>query len=520
MLALDTEDNSKGEVSIINFFNGVRHYTFTGKNLRQNAWDWLKQQDKEICWAVNAEYDIINLFGAEWLGRIVTLQYVSSGLMRAFYKEAPITFYDTLRHWSLSVAAMGRLLKYPKLEMPHLGCNCKKCQEYCKVDTEICWRFVAEMLERYEWLGLKLRATLPAMAMQLFKKFYREEFDLLPQHIIKFFREGYYGGRVEVFRFGEIKKSIRHYDVNSLFPSVMYRGVYPVIKSWHKTKNPNFSNTGVCRCVVEVPESFATCLPARSNNEILFPWGNIEGVWTYAEINNLLSSGGQVFPIDAIEFSDTESPFDDYIDFCYKERLKATGEVDKIFWKLFMNSLYGKFGQSRGITTIYFDQKKREVVEREIRSEAKTSNVIWSAYTTSLARIKLFDYIRSCAEIFYTDTDSLFTTDIFPVSTELGGLKLEGTYANAEFKGNKIYVVDQKAKAKGVRQEFASDFIRTGRAVFRRPARFRESRKTFLKANVWYETEKNLKAEYTKREILADGQTKAWNWQQYKKLYG
>lgn len=44
-LALDTEDDSNGEVQIINFYDGHRHETFTrvqhGEKMRERAWNWL-----------------------------------------------------------------------------------------------------------------------------------------------------------------------------------------------------------------------------------------------------------------------------------------------------------------------------------------------------------------------------------------------------------------------------------------------------------------------------------------------
>jgi DNA polymerase type B, organellar and viral len=516
MLVLDTEDDGKANVTIINFFDGVKHYTFTGEDKQVNAWNWLCKQPKQICWAVNAEYDLINLFGVEWIGKLVTLQYVSSGLMRAFYKEGPITFLDTYRHWALSVEKMGEQLGFPKLKMPHYGCDCMKCIEYCQRDCEIPFRFASEMLNRYEFLGLKIKATLPAMAMQLFKKFYRKEFPELPKGIISLFRDAYYGGRVEMYRKGHVVGPILHYDVNSLFPSVMLGNDYPKLDSWYKTTKPDYSREGVVRGFVNVPQDFIPCLPVRNDHEIFYPYGTFEGSWTYPEVRYLLQNGGTIIPSDAVEFAEIERPFDEYVNFCYSERLRSTAEVDRTFWKLFLNSLYGKFGQSRGITTVYFDKNKREVCEREISSVARTSNVIWSAYVTSYARIRLRSYLKRCHEIFYTDTDSVFTREDLPVSTDLGALKLEGNYKNCEFVGNKIYATEDKAKAKGVRKDMAADFIRTGRAIFRKPARYREAMRNHVKANYWYETEKTFNAEYTKRIVNKDGSTEPWEYNRYK----
>lgn len=176
-----------------------------------------------------------------------------------------------------------------------------------------------------------------------------------------------------------------------------------------------------------------------------------------------------------------------------------------------MNSLYGKFGQADGLTMIYQDR------EFTLNTVSAHANVIWSAYVTAYGRLELLKGLRSCSEVYYTDTDSLFTPDVLPTSTDLGGMKEEGTYTACEFAAKKIYVLDGKAKAKGVPQLQALDFIRTGKAVYKKPARFRESRRNFMKANRWYEVEKHLLSENNKRKILADGRhTIPWDIAEYR----
>jgi len=126
----------------------------------------------------------------------------------------------------------------------------------------------------------------------------------------------------------------------------------------------------------------------------------------------------------------------------------------------------------------------------------------------------LLDYLRAAKEVYYCDTDSVFTPNEMNTSKELGALKLEGVYKRCQFLGNKVYVVDDTYRARGVPRKKpggdldpAKDFIQTGRCIFRRPARLRESRRSFAVANVWYEAERNFKAVYTKRKILTNGKT-------------
>jgi len=552
LLALDTEDNSDGEVQIINFFDGVRHTTFRGPDMQLNAWNWMFTQEPATVWACNVEYDLINLCGA-WLGKMATLTYRgSAGLLRASWRDCRIQFFDTLRHWPMSVEQMGRYLGIQKLERIHRGrCagtgRCRKCLAYCRRDTEIVWQFVSHMLRRYEHMKLRLRATLPSMALQLFQtRFYRKPWTAIDGNDRSWFREGYYGGRVEVYHFGVVRGPIHHYDVNSLFPSVMKACRYPDLTTFERTSTPSWDQEGMAELTIMVPETRYPCLPARSH-ELVYPYGVIQGTWPYPEIRAALERGAKILKVHrAVQYHALPlgQPFAKYVEFCYAKRMGSTHDLDRVFWKLMMNSLYGKFGQGEGLIIIYNDK------EFEHGRTAGHSNVIWAAYVTSHARVRLLEFLESTSVCYYTDTDSLFTPDVLPTSTKLGKLKWEGTATKAQFFGNKLYLmwdyhsdcgmckargkVDgtictkchgtgrmtkaEIVKAKGVPPDAAGDFIRTGRAVYRQPIRFRESRSSAHDANVWMVEEKERDDLYTKRRVMGNGTTWPWQWHLYQRV--
>jgi hypothetical protein len=540
LLAFDTEDNSVGGVQVINFFDGERHTTFTGQRCQVDARHWLRGQPRSIVWACNLEYDLCNLFGA-WVGKMVTLEYISSGLMKASYRDGPITFYDTMRHWPASVEQMGVTIGLPKMKMdftdrwlvdpqgnatarPYCGDHSlAELVPYCQRDTEIVWRFTDGMLKRYEADDLQLRPTLPSMTLQFFKKrWHKRDWVQLPLNLIDFFREGYYGGRVEVYKMGQVDGTIHHYDVNSLFPSVMLGGRFPDLREWSVRRDPDWSRDGMATVRIRVPQSFYPAIPTRANDEVVFPYGVLRGTWTYPEIRQVLADGGAIVEVlHAVEFSRWHRPFDGYIRYCYDQRLRSTTDLDKVYWKLMMNSFYGKFGQdTEGLVMIH---KDREFKPK--RALAPHVNVIWSAYVTAYARLRLLELLRSTGEkaVYYTDTDSLFTPKELATGSRLGQLKEEATWTRTQFLGNKLYILGlddhEEAKAKGVPRGSAADFIRTGRAIFKRPVRYRESRRNYVQANTWVEYTKDRDKPYTKRRLLGtnEGWTEPWEWEAYKR---
>lgn len=524
ILSFDTEDDSCGNPLMVDFYDGEKHYTFFNG---LEAWEWLVTQQPSHVWACNTEYDLLNLF-QDWTAKILTLQYVSSGLMRASMDEADIVFYDTLRHWPMSVSAMGEYIGKPKFKDYLSDKVTPKLIEACNRDTEIVFDFVTQMLGRYYSLDLKIKSTLPSMAMQYWQTFNKQDLPRLRCDIRERFREGYYGGRVEVFKFGGIDGPIYHYDVNSLYPFVMRENDYPDITGTEReTRDPDFNKFGMANISIDIPQTNFPALPYRSEKEIMFPYGLITGAYCYPEIRQALKDGAKIRKIHwAIQYEKSVSPFSAYVNTCYENRLQSKNDLDRTFWKLMMNSLYGKFASKDKLLTI---SKDREFV---IKSASRFSNVIWSAYVTAYARLVLLGYLRTSQVVYYCDTDSVFTPNILETSKALGALKLEGTYKHCEFYGNKVYAVDDDRKARGVPVKCrkydtckrhtckdgkshqcknldspAKDFIRTGRCIFRRPARLRESRRSFLQANVWYEAEKHFKTEYTKRKVLTNGET-------------
>jgi len=537
LLALDTEDNSQGQVGIINFYDGEHHTTFKGAppDIRHAAWEWLNAQAPAHVWACNMEYDLVNLCGA-FVGKMTTIQYIMSGaFLRAGWRDARITFYDTLRHWPMSVKQMGQKIGLPKLDVDKDGEENFLSVPYCRRDTEIVWKFVDSMLQRYEAMGLSLKSTLPSMALQLFTKHhYRKGVPVIPDFQRDFFRRGYYGGRVEVYRFKPIIGAIHHYDVNSLFPTVMRNGTFPDLHGMCMLPTkPNWDREGMADVTLTLPVTRYPCLPMRAPDyqELVYPFGGLRGTWAYPEIRQALQDGARIHAVhSAVEYERARSsPFTSYVDFCYaKRRQSAKGSLDDVYWKLMMNSLYGKFAQGDGLEVISNDRLQT------LTTTAGHANVIWSAYITSHARVHLLQELRKTTDCYYTDTDSLFTQTVLPTGPNLGQLKEEGTYHAVEFVGNKLYTFTalgphgsctQKGPhnhvtAKGVpnegsrQPEAARDFLRNGRCIYRRPTRLKESRRSGT-ANVWEYVEKVRDDVYTKRHVLSDGRTEPWDWREY-----
>ena len=178
--------------------------------------------------------------------------------------------------------------------------------------------------------------------------------------------------------------------------------------------------------------------------------------------------------------------FKDYVEFFYSRRNEAKVSFDEMLsnmFKLFLNSLYGKFGQKSDnwiitgqcdpklfqiITTCTTDGTKKTlkclggtVFEHEAETEAYNAFCAIASHVTSYARQMLANFIEIAGRenVYYCDTDSLFTNkkacDILVAAgcvhpNDLGKLKLESTHKEMWLFGAKDYKLDKKVTLKGV----------------------------------------------------------------------
>lgn len=511
----DTEDNSQGKVYWVDFFNGVQHYSFDDPD---RALEWLMIQEGEF-WAVNLEYDMINLFRG-LLDPLTVLTYGGFGLLKASVYGKPIQFRNTLRHWPLSVEEMGIRLGYPKLPFDPTNL------QYCQRDTEVTWRFIAAMFERYYELGIEeIKATLPSTSLAFFtskwcKTNWFRHGDL---SVWKFLARSRYGGRCEIFQTGPIKGYIHEYDINSSYPAQMRKQQFPNLDTMSRGKTiTDLEKAGVAFCTVQCPPMEFPLLPFKgeAGSKLLFPFGTFQGTWTYAEIKKALELGYTLLQVhDTIEYDLMPSPFAEYIDFLYSRRLevKEKDELMSYVLKILMNALFGKWGEEGELQVI--SRGKRYTMQQV----PKHSNMIWASYVLSYGRLALYDYIQKAStygQVLYCDTDSVFIKTRssklpFQGESQLGALAHKKSYRFAHFKLPKLYQVDESYKAKGVPNDkqhkfpehLKKTFFEGEVAEFLKPYRWMESKKLHEQANVWHTVTKQIQSEYDKRDTLLNGRT-------------
>jgi len=555
---------------------------YTQKALTQTILKMVRKSEnvKNLVFAHQSQYDCAYL-NFEELGKTFDLRSYSTNPFFISYRGKTISpktkkkranqknllFLDTLNFLKTSLKELGKMFGIPKMDIDFKKCSIEELENYCKRDVEILKRVVEWIIDFHRQYNIPMSLTFPQFTYRLYRKKYLPLIikQTANEKVMKLERASYYGGRVEVFDFNKWYHA-NIYDFNSLYPSVMSNNLYPtaLLKYYSIPVSSTFSfiekfdlisqalkeNLGVIAEVgLEIPISKFGIVPLRFENKLCFPCGTFETTLASPELKTVMEN---IISIKQFSIYETHDIFSEYIYYCYEERKKAIKENDDImnwFWKLLMNSLYGKFAQRK-----FLDIRRKEydghfqfatsglhekgelktlswlgglAIEKKIESLNPNSFVAIASFVTSYARAKLYRYLVKYPDVLYCDTDSLFLPNQeIESSKELGGLKLEKIYSGFQALGNKWYYWDKekrfdgkepskiKRKVKGVPNDAILKSENENEMVYEMEhiTKFQESIKRFgspIPLNSIMI--KHLSKKYSKRIKLSDGSTKCLN---------
>ncbi len=435
-----------------------------------------KKKVKETFYAHNLTFD-----GSIIIENIKEVVKIKGVLFRSNIYEIKIWSKDfeilikcSYRMFPLSLKKIGKLLKIEreKTEFPHefakeenlyyIGDHPvhknwknwdfkKEASKYCMNDCYITKKMLEEInlnMENDEKNIFKKSRSISSFSLNIFK----EKFNKLNAEtriLLKndeMIRQGFYGGRCEVFGNVERGEKVFHFDFTGMYSEIMKDNFHfnkAKVKKVSKMEKPGFYTVDVFSDGMDIP-----VLPFKEKKEgkLIFPNGRWTGTYWYEELKEFEKEGGSILKIhNMVEFQEKGEVFKDFIE--NYSRLRKKSEIDNVFWKLFVNSIYGRLGmqENKEQTSIVYDEgeyekmrEEKEIIreslinkiriitfEKERTNEELDSNVALAAQITSKARIKLFrafkDVIKNGGRILYTDTDSIFASFKRDVSGEKHG---------------------------------------------------------------------------------------------------
>jgi hypothetical protein len=386
------------------------------------------------------------------------------------------TFVDSLWLFGTALANVAKWVGMEKGSIDFETEDFAKLVEYNHLDCLILWRAIDAFETALLQIGGELMMTLASCAMRLFRRqFLSQEIVTHPEVNIAA-RASYHASRVEVI---EHKANDGfYYDLNSSFPYAMTKPAPGNIKSMSKGYlSDAIDALYLAEVDVEVPECRLPPLPYRHEGSVFFPVGKWTGWFNQVDLRLLEEMGGKIGRVGRVV---NFEPFYDlaaYANTLYERRIAGKTEFDKVVYKLLLNSLYGKFGESRTKQQLVVNPKYTtcphdpphptnpfDPTESSCMSQLMPG--IWlleneidvphecvpiSSQTVSLARANLLGHMVKCDSVHYCDTDGFSTNQPdLPTGTKLGELKLELVFKEAEFISPKVYRIDGKSKAKGM----------------------------------------------------------------------
>jgi hypothetical protein len=264
------------------------------------------------------------------------------------------------------------------------------------------------------------------------------------------------------------------YDINSLYPFVMFSRVYPEPESLKFEEAPTVDRLiwyltgrfeGMAKCTVQhKPRPFGYLPYTLPNKKLVFPTPDkpMTGYWCFPELREALNDGAiEIISCDHIVSGfRIDSPFKSFVSSLHKwkqDAEKAGNRFERMTAKLLMNSGYGKFGEQRSEELKYAEEYDFDYHRELNNSTGKefewcpvheytrdgyykavnegqnklTSHTLfcWASYITSWARVENLRWQRLIHEkggyCYYTDTDSFVTDVELPHGDKLGDLKQE-----------------------------------------------------------------------------------------------
>lgn len=385
-------------------------------------------------------------------------------------------FRDSFKKLPMTVAQIAKSFKLDESK-GEIDYDAPRPVGYTPTDEELEYVYndvtiVAKALAQQSEQGLS-RLTIGSDALKTFETGfggkYRRVFPVLADSVDSDIRRAYRGGFTYVDpRYKARLLGAGHvFDVNSLYPSVMYDRPMPY-------GEPKFSSSGMPEPTKEWPlyvmtvvftaklkPSHIACIPISGG-------GRFGGAAIYAEeiaeprqfsCTNVdwdlwnRHYDIQVFAYDgAWGFRATTGIFTDYIDQWIKVKQESTGGTREIA-KLMLNSLYGKFATNPDITGKYPQLGYSKQFDRPVL-ELKRGPDDWrepvytpvGVFITAYARDVTISAAQNNYDTFaYCDTDSLHlitpnmpeNLDIDP--TRLGAWKHEMSFQAAWFERAKCY---------------------------------------------------------------------------------
>lgn len=496
----DVPFDEKQEMFNVDFFDGKQHYYTEQLDEVKELIEYLTIiYPKNSFVAHNIVYDlrILHLLTPLLREKFLNLDNKIRLMDKIFYLkytspkyDKVIQFMDSMNYFKTSLSELAETFTMKKLKEENYSLEPKEWnievkkegKQRVQIDTEILYKAITTFRD----MDFNLGITLASTSFNTFKKQYLKQQIRFPKELLDIALSAYNGGVTLAYNLVE-NKQLYDYDVNSLYPFVMFK--YPYSVKYNKDINDyrylyDDINNLSYNYLIKVRYKIDEYSPIYENyDNQLIPFLENEKWITSQEYVELYDNNAFIQILECKEFINSFI-FKEFIETYYNRRLQAKTEYERLFLKLLMNSLYGKFGQHKNYSvftliedlednpmTLELIYKAQQNNQRKVMIDGKfysiydnfvsvskenntRYNPLIAGEITGNARMinYKFSKIIGFNHIDYTDTDSFFTDKQLGwlEGKELGQLKLEkkGIFTIHSLKDYEFYGICNSKKCK------------------------------------------------------------------------
>lgn len=490
------------------WFDGKRTRTFWGPDCIRECWASVRKELRgfRIYWHNGGKFDF--RYFLQYLNDAEAKIRNIKGRAAQFILPDGTEFCDSYCILPVSLKATGdkKEIDYAKMEEDRREQHREEIIDYWKNDLRVTFEKVSEFVAEYGH-GLTLAGRTFAQL--------KENFDINPPKASEehdaFFRQYYYGGRVEFFELGHLRGTFKVIDINSAYPAAMLRD--------HAFGTEFLCTATLPKNRAAVETSF---IHFKGTSKGGLPFRDARGALSFAPASGEFRCTGwelvaaqdagavEIETVFSVHTPLAVQSFRRFVEYFYARKKNAEkGSSEELFAKLVLNSAYGRFalnprefrdvqivpigdepednGTLRKEVAAYVKRtnpkargKARKELCRETweRMEAEEKwelvntfedvglgvwekpvaiksnsffNVATAASITGAVRAFLFRSLRKVRRPVYCDTDSIICEDTgdLHLSRELGDWKLE-----AVSKKDGLWIAGKKLYAMHLAREF------------------------------------------------------------------
>ena len=277
-------------------------------------------------------------------------------------------------------------------------------------------------------------------------------------------RAAYRGGRSQVNPYykSKIVKNVKRYDINSMYPSIMFREKLPYGNPIEITEMDS-AYFELYHMYIEfslkkghLPTLLKKSGLYTTDDSYYIESDGVEELWISSIDYKLLQRHYNIYSMEIIKmygFRCSSVMFSDYVNKWYSKKSIDTG-AKKIVDKFMLNCLYGKFGSNHeGYHRIpYIDEEGRVKYGKSEIEQMKKYYLPLAIAITSYAHLYIDDGIEATGieNFIYCDTDSVHTLGELPNKMvdnfEIGKFKLEAIEKQAKYVRQKTYITLENDK--------------------------------------------------------------------------